>query len=188
MDNISHRDSNRELVMELAQIHYKQSDPNGLLKRVPLDDPDYVCKECARLIGSGSIEQAVELVRERRANAGGGGKGVVDLPSHLVALDGYRQEAEARKTVFEDVDEAAGELKQLRSENNDLKSSLSKAMVDLAVLKEQLPQLPEQITVADLKAILRETPDEVINAMPYIGEGNISAVRAWAETDEPSDG
>lgn len=187
MGDISHRDSNRELVMELAQIHYKQCDPDGLLKRVSLQDPDYVCKECARLIGSGSIEQAVELVRERRANAGGN-KGVVNLPSHLVALDGYRQEAEAWKTVFEDAGDAVDQTRQLRTENDDLKAALSKALVDLAALKEQLPQLPEQITVADLKGILRETPDEVINAMPYIGEGNISAVRAWAETADPSDG
>lgn len=186
MSSISHHDSNRELVIKLADIHNRQSDPEGILKQVKLQDPDYVCRECARLVLSGSIEVAVELVRNRRILEGGA-PGRISVPSHLVAQDGYREVAEENKAIY-DEDVAADLLGKLRSENEDLKRALSQALVDVAELKEAAPAAPATpLTVAGFKALLRDTADDVIQAMPYIGEGNLSAVRAWAETDEPAD-
>lgn len=135
------------------------------------------------MVTNGSIEQAVQFVRQRRAESPSGNKGVVNIPSHLVALDGYRQEAADRKVVLSE-DLANDEVARLSAENDDLKTALSKAMIDLATLKEAPLQRLETVSVDDLKKVVLAASDEVLIELPYVGEGNLSAVRAWAETDE----
>ena len=165
-----YKDAGLSLVLRLAEIYYQgMKDDDKVLDTLPIDAAQHesTCREIARLVQVGSTDEATAYLRNLINPE-------IDdsIPSHLATLPGYRERAAGNKAVDEEL------------ENELLQQALRHAE-DLAKAKalHYFQELLGNPTVRFLKQVMSAASDEVLEAVPYIGCGNLSAVRAWAETE-----
>lgn len=183
MGNIQYRDSNRELVMKLAEIHRSGVDATEACAElgVAFEDAADMCWECDRKIRSGGIERAVQLVKNARLDSPKADK---RIPSHETAR--RRAEAEDNKTSYDEetgngrIQQLEAELREAQQGYIDLQSQLDGALAKISEMQSAEPVVPETVTRPFLAKVLKQAEPGLLDQIPHLGGERISDIKDWA--------